>query len=297
MTDRVPGSVPVAEPFDLARVEASTILRAEVGSGAHGITIPGTDDRDEMGVCVEPPEFVIGFRRFEQIVRRDRPEGVRSQPGDLDLVIYGLRKFVGLALKGNPSVLLLLFVSDENCTILTPAGAALRAVAPLFASKHGVKAFLRYMERQRERMTGSRGQKNVKRPELVEAYGYDTKYAGHVARLGYQGIEYARTGRFSVPLLEEQREVVLAIRRGDVAEKDALRLAVKLEADLEAALALSPLPDEPNREKVEEFLVAVDRRRVPRRYPRRSPRDARTLRGRPLREGRHARDRPRRDGI
>ena len=49
------------------------ILEVEVGSRAHGIAIEGTDDSDRMGVCVEPPEFVIGLRKFEQHVTRTPP--------------------------------------------------------------------------------------------------------------------------------------------------------------------------------------------------------------------------------
>jgi len=36
------------------------ILRTVVGSGVHGIALAGTDDHDEMGIFVEPPEFVLG---------------------------------------------------------------------------------------------------------------------------------------------------------------------------------------------------------------------------------------------
>jgi hypothetical protein len=34
---------------------SAEILRKVVGSGVHGIAIPGTDDHDEMGVFIEPP--------------------------------------------------------------------------------------------------------------------------------------------------------------------------------------------------------------------------------------------------
>ena len=34
------------------------ILRTVVGSGVHGIAIAGTDDHDEMGVYIEPPEVL-----------------------------------------------------------------------------------------------------------------------------------------------------------------------------------------------------------------------------------------------
>lgn len=30
------------------------ILRVQVGSGVHGTSISGQDDRDEMGICLEP---------------------------------------------------------------------------------------------------------------------------------------------------------------------------------------------------------------------------------------------------
>ena len=45
----------------------------------HGLSNPGTDDRDEMGVCVEPPEYLLGFQRFEHFVYRTQPEGVSYQ--------------------------------------------------------------------------------------------------------------------------------------------------------------------------------------------------------------------------
>ncbi len=39
------------------------ILRTQVGSGVHGTAISGQDDRDEMGICLEPPEYVTGLAR------------------------------------------------------------------------------------------------------------------------------------------------------------------------------------------------------------------------------------------
>ena len=57
------------------------ILRGVVGSTAHGTAIDGQDDRDEMGVFVEPPENVCGLTLCEHYIHRDKPEGVRSGPG------------------------------------------------------------------------------------------------------------------------------------------------------------------------------------------------------------------------
>jgi hypothetical protein len=50
-----------------------------------------------MGVCVEPMQYILGLREFEHWVWRTQPEGRSNGPGDLDLTIYGLRKYCRLS--------------------------------------------------------------------------------------------------------------------------------------------------------------------------------------------------------
>src|ERR671910_970190 len=50
-------------------VERGTILRATVGSTLHGLHHGGQDDRDEMAVFIEPPEYLIGLRLGAQAGR------------------------------------------------------------------------------------------------------------------------------------------------------------------------------------------------------------------------------------
>lgn len=235
--------------------EPNTILRVEVGSGVHGLAVNNQDDRDEMGICLEPPEYVIGLKHFEQWVYRTQPQGHRSGPGDLDLTIYGARKWCSLALKGNPSVLIPLFVPSKHIIVESVEGYMLRDMAPAFASRRAGNAFLGYMQQQRQRLSGERGQKNVKRPELVDAYGYDTKYAGHILRLGYQGIEYMTTGRLTLPMPEPQRSFIVGVRKGEVDENEVLSRAGELEAELKETIEMSPLPDEPEYERVNRWLI------------------------------------------
>lgn len=244
------------KPLSKEIAEENTILRCEVGSTVHGVGV-GTDDRDELGICLEPPEYVIGLRYFEQYEYRTKPTGVRSEAGDLDLTIYSLRKFASLALKGNPTILLLLNVPDEKCVILTGPGRMLRAISWAFASKKAGAAFLGYMQQQRQRLMGERGQMNVHRPELVEKYGYDTKYAGHILRLGFQGIEYMNTGKFTVPMVESERDYIVAVRNGEVDLNTMLTKAGELEAELKDAVSSSILPDQPEYETVNSFLVST----------------------------------------
>lgn len=247
----------VASERDVHATIASqnTILRGVVGSTVHGTNIEGTDDRDEMGVCIEPPEYVVGLQTFEQYIQRDRPEGVRSQPGDLDLTVYSLRKWIRLALKGNPSILLLLFVPASALVEIKPTGYELRELAWAFASKRAAEPFLGFIRQQKERLLGERGQLRVNRPELVAKYGYDTKYAGHILRLAHQGVEYMTTGALTLPMPEDARQEVLAVRRGEWSMQQALTRAGELERELADLRTTSPLPGEPDKDAVERWMI------------------------------------------
>jgi hypothetical protein len=151
--------------------------------------------------------------------------------------------------------MLLLHVPDDQCSVVEEAGRELRANKQWFASRRAGHAYLGYMQRQRERMTGERGQMRVNRPELIERYGYDTKYAGHVLRLGYQGIEFLQSGVLTLPMREPERARILDVRNGRVSFEEVLAEADDLQRRLEQLLDESPLPPRPDHDAVNAFLV------------------------------------------
>jgi len=242
--------------------EQSTILRTSVGSTIHGLHLEGHDDRDEMGVCIEGLSDVIGFHEFEQYIYRSAAErehkhDAPSQPGDLDLTIYSLRKFLRLAVQGNPTVLTLLFVPPEKCLVRTSLGAQLQELAPEIISRDAGGRYLGYLTAQRQRLLGERGQMRVHRPELVEQFGYDTKYAMHVLRLGYQGVELLSTGRLTFPITEPIRQHIRDVREGKISFNDVLSEAGELEKQVKELTHTSPLQDHPNLERVESWMCSV----------------------------------------
>jgi hypothetical protein len=235
-------------------VHEREILRALVGSTVHGLAIEGQDDRDEMGVCIEPPEYVMGLKHFEQHVFRTQPNGVRSGPGDIDRTIYSLRKYARLAANGNPTILLLLY--SPNFLVPHGLGMDLRALAPAFASRRAGAAFHGYMRAQRQRLAGERGGMHAKpRADLVERYGFDTKYAMHMLRLGHQGVEYLTTGALTLPMREPTRQHLRDVREGKIEFQAVMTEAGELDRQLRDLLETSPLPDEPNFAAINRFLV------------------------------------------
>jgi uncharacterized protein len=262
----VPGStvLPAGFPHPHASEEARSvaekgmILRVQVGSGVHGTSITGQDDRDEMGLCLEPPRFVTGLAGFEQYERHtawDRPGGLanRSGAGDLDVIIYSARKWARLALAGNPTVLLVLFVPDDEVVFRDQAGAELTANARRFVSRLAGDRYLGYLKGQKAAMTGQPGA-HTNRPELVAVHGYDTKYAMHALRLGLQGTELLTTGRITLPVPEPHRGYLRSVRRGEVPLDEVVDAITDAEDRLAQLRGNPGLPDQPDREWVDEWL-------------------------------------------
>jgi uncharacterized protein len=246
--------------------ESGLILRCQVGSGVHGTSISGQDDRDELGIALEPPEYVIGLRRFEQYEHHtawERPGGLRNRSGhgDLDEVVYSARKWMRLALSGNPTVLLPLFVPESEIVAVNELGRELRDLAPAIVSRQAGHRFAGYLHAQRRGLLSRDGKgRDVTRPDLVARYGWDVKYGGHMVRLGYQGIELLETGRITLPLPEPQRSQVRAIRTGQVSMAEALRIAGECETRLRVLIDSSPLREEPDRDAAGAWLVSAHRR-------------------------------------
>ena len=92
-------------------------------------------------------------------------------------------------------------------------------------------------------------------------YGFDTKYAMHMLRLGYQGVELLKTGRLSLPMREPERSFLLDVRRGKVSEQECLTRAGELEQQLVDLATTSPLPEEPEEARVQEWVIDAYRRR------------------------------------
>lgn len=239
------------------------ILRSVVGSGVHGIAIEGTDDHDEMGVYIEPPEWILGVEKHrEDYISRTQPEGVRSGHGDTDLVIYSLRKYLRLAIKGNPTVMLPLYAPAESLVIVTPLGEELRAMREAFLSQVAVERFLGYMRSQHERMLGQSKRNVPNRPELIEKYGWDVKYGSHALRLAHQGFEIASTGNLTLPMPARERERVLAVKRGEVARDEVSAEISRLESAVRSLLdeGGTPLPPTADLDRISAWAIDAQRR-------------------------------------
>lgn len=235
--------------------KARLILYGYRGSIAHGMYIPpeeemGTDDVDWMGVCVAPIDYYFGLRTFENM---------ESFEGKDDIVIYDIRKFFRILMKGNPNVLSFLWNDPSMFTQVDQCGKMILDNKELFSSQAAFYAFQGYAQSQLHKMDQGvyQGYMGAKRKGIVDQFGYDTKNASHLIRLLRLGIEFITTGKLTVKRTYDRDELI-AIKRGQWSREKVLETAHILFDTLEHDFRHNcVLPDRPNDNKVNDLLTRI----------------------------------------
>jgi predicted nucleotidyltransferase len=114
------------------------ILKVLAGSRAYGLDRPESDT-DTRGICIPPKEALLGLMLFEQ-----------TQDEKSDNVVFGLPKFVRLALEGNPNLIETLFT--EDVLHVDAFGEKLLAGRDLFLSRLVADRFGHYAVAQLKRL-------------------------------------------------------------------------------------------------------------------------------------------------
>jgi predicted nucleotidyltransferase len=226
------------------------------GSVAYGVS-SDTSDMDVIGWAIPPkddlfphlwgevPGFGTPHPRFEQFQEHHvaDPDALAGHGRRLDLTIYGVVKFFGLAMENNPNVLDSLF-TPVNCVLhATRVGDLVREHRRLFLHKGAWPKFKGYAYSQLHKLATKRPQ--GARAELVRDHGYDVKFAYHVVRLLGEVEMILVEGDID---LQRDNERLKAIRRGEWTEDRLRAWCAEKEAHLERAYAASTLratPDEP----------------------------------------------------
>jgi predicted nucleotidyltransferase len=232
--------------------QENLIMACIGGSQAHGAKLGVTDDTDWYGLYIPPANKVLGLEREEHFVFTTGGKLGGNGPSDVDVCLYTLLKWAGLAAKGNPSALHFLFAPLEFTTDTWQQVAAHRE---LFLAKGHVKPFLGFADDQMKRLLGQKGQKNIHRAELEKVHGYDTKYAMHVIRLYGEAKELMENGRITLP--RPNKDELIEIRKGKYSLAEIQELGRQLESEALAAQDSSPLPDRVDKQAISSLIADV----------------------------------------
>jgi len=233
----------------------NVILLCEYGSRAHG-TNTEFSDHDKMGIYIEPIEAVLGIDKVNTVQSSTADKGARSTKDDTDTTYYPLRKWANLAAHGNPTVLTPLFVPDSAHELTNEYMSGIVHNRHLFISKEAGHRFLGYMRSQRDALIGKRNKK-TNRPELVHLFGYDTKFAYHVIRLGILGCQLMRDREMTLPMPGWAINALMDIRNGVMSKDEVLAWSDQLDDDLIYFIGNSDLPTKPNHEGINNLLIQI----------------------------------------
>ncbi len=226
------------------------------GSELHGAKVHGTDDLDIYGIYIEPPELVLGLESMPHFVWSTAGNDRHNGPQDVDITLYSLKKWAGLACKGNPTALHFLFAGGTLRNAIWTEVVGNRQV---FLARLFVKPFLGFADDQLKRMTGRKGRgKKGQRPEIEEKYGYDVKAAMHTLRLLYECKELLSEGTITLP--RPERDFLIRVRTGKYSMEKVLTMAQKLFAECEEAARLSGLPEGVDRGAISRLLTDAYRK-------------------------------------
>jgi predicted nucleotidyltransferase len=221
------------------------------GSELHGAKVHGTDDMDIYGVYIEPPAMILGLDSLPHFVWSTAGNERRNGPHDVDITLYSLRKWAGLACKGNPTALHFLFAKGQ---MHTPIWKSVVERKETFLSRSCAKAFVGFADDQLKRMTGAKGRgKKGQRPELEIKHGYDIKAAMHVFRLLYECQELLSEGRITLP--RPERDFLIRVRTGKYSLDKVIQMSKALFVECETVAAGSYLPERIDRRAVSEVIA------------------------------------------
>src|SRR5205809_4899753 len=224
--------LPSATTFDL---EAFIIYRCVIGSRAYGLDHDDSDT-DRRGIYLAPADLQWSiFGAPEQF-----------EDNATQSCYWELQKFLTMALKANPNILECLY--SPMVEKVTPLGEELLALRQQFLSQMIFQTFNGYAMSQFKKI-----EQDIRNHGEVR-----WKHAMHLLRLLLTGAATLRDARVPVRV-EAHRDRLLAVKRGEMpwAEVDAWRK--ELHRDFERAVAETNLPERPDYESANRFLIKARR--------------------------------------
>lgn len=211
------------------------IFQCVVGSRAYGLD-HDQSDTDYRGIYLPPAD--LHWSLYGVPDQLDREETQEQY--------WELQRFLVLALKANPNVLECLYTPLVQK--VTPLGEELLAMRSSFLSRMVFQTYSGYVASQFKKM-----QSDIKNQGQVK-----WKHVMHLIRLLISGIHVLRHG-FVPVRVDEQREQLLAVRRGELSWDEAERWRLSLQREFDDAVQFTTLPERPDYEKANALLIKARR--------------------------------------
>jgi uncharacterized protein len=228
----------IGSRIDEFNLRQFVIYRCVTGSRAYGLD-NDESDTDLRGIYLPPANLQWSLYGVPEQLENDETQEC----------YWEMQKFITLALKANPNILECLYTPlvEE----VTPLAQELIDMRVSFVSKLIYQTYNGYVMSQFKKLN-----------HHIENYGtIKWKHAMHLIRLLLSGIIGLREGYIPVRV-EAYRDDLLAIRREERSWEDVNKWRLSLHKEFDAAFQNTRLPDRPDYERANEYLIKARRSMV-----------------------------------
>jgi hypothetical protein len=212
------------------------MYRCVIGSQAYGLA-DAESDVDRRGIYLPTADLHWSLYGVpEQLENHETQESY-----------WELQKFLVLALKANPNVLECLYTPLVEKA--TPLAQELLGIKSIFLSRMVYQTYNGYVMSQFKKM-----QTDIRNHGTVK-----WKHVMHLIRLLLSGIGVLRDSLVPVRV-DAHRDRLLAIRRGEALWDDVENWRLSLHQEFNAAFETTKLPERPDYERANAFLISARRR-------------------------------------
>lgn len=219
------------------------IYRCVVGSRAFGLDTEESDT-DRRGIYLPPADLHWSLYGVPEQLENDETEEA----------YWELQKFLIMALKGNPNILECLYTPLVE--YVSPLAQELLDMRDAFLSRLVYQTYNGYVMSQFKRMQADLRNQGKIRP----------KHVMHLIRLLLSGIHVLREGFVPVDV-GQHRDRLFAIKKEEMPWDDIEAWRKELHKEFDRALEETSLPERPDYERANEFLVRARRAAIGEELP------------------------------
>jgi len=228
------------------------------GSRMYAANDHDSSDYDIRGIFTPPKEMIFpsssgliyGFDKIPNCEHWLQGKTLHNNK-EYEFDLHNITKFFKLVIENNPNQLDLMFVNETDITQCTEVGRMILDNKLLFLSK---LSFIRFRGYACNQFLSIKNGKNAKgkRKELIDTYGYDTKYSYHLIRLMNEAIQILTECNID---LKRGSEEYRAIRTGQWSYEKLEKEFNERKLQAEEAYRKSNLPEIPPYEKIKNLLL------------------------------------------
>lgn len=243
-----------SDEYDFLRTDenlgSNIIMLGLGGSHAYGTNTPDSD-LDIRGCALNTKMQILTNERFDHFL-----------DDKTDTTIYSFNKLIHLLCNVNPSTIEMLGLRKEHYLYLAPIGQEMIDNAHLFLSKRAANSFGGYASKKL-RGINDKANKLVEKSE-VNKLG---KHMMHLIRLYIMGLDILENEKIVV-YREKEHDFLMDIRDGKYIDGNQhpslefFEMVDEYEKRLGYAKEHTNLPDEPDYERINEFVASVNERVV-----------------------------------